>query len=69
MNTYTDLTEAQSVRRSSNPYLAAVASHVYRTGVDSEGHLNDKKIFYFEDGSFVTFEVAYAAVEDGLGRP
>ncbi len=48
-----------------NPYLAAVARCIYRTKVDSEDHLNDKKIFHFEDGSFLTFEVSYMAVEDG----
>lgn len=59
------LTIAQSIRRSSNPYLAAVTSNVLREVQNSQGHLHDKKIFYFEDKSFLVFEVAYSAVEDG----
>lgn len=59
------LTIAQSIRRSSNPYLAAVTANVLREVKNSEGHLHDKKVFYFEDKSFLVFEVAYTAVEDG----
>lgn len=60
-----ELTIAQSIRRSSNPYLAAVTANVLREVKNSEGHLHDKKVFYFEDKSFLVFEVAYTAVEDG----
>lgn len=59
------LTIAQSIRRSSNPYLAAVTANVLREVKNPEGHLGDKKIFYFEDKSFLVFEVAYTAAEDG----
>jgi hypothetical protein len=62
------LTVAQQIRKLSNPYLAAVARCAYRRICDSEDHLADKKIFHFADGSFLTFEVSYTAVEDG-GRP
>lgn len=58
-------TEKHRILAMPNPYLAAVARCVYRTKVDSEDHLHDKKIFHFEDGSFLTFEVSYMAVEDG----
>ncbi len=58
-------TEKQRILATSNPYLAAVARCVYRTKADSEDHLHDKKIFHFEDGSLLTFEVSYTAVEDG----
>lgn len=61
-------TQAQRVRALPNPYLAAVARCVYRQPLDSECHLSDKKIFHFEDGSFLTFEVTYTAVEDGGGQ-
>lgn len=58
-------TIAQEVRQKPNPYLAAVARAAYREVRQSEEHLHDKKIFHFEDGSFLTFEVQYLAVEDG----
>lgn len=50
-------TIAQEVRQKPNPYLAAVARAAYREVRQSEEHLHDKKIFHFEDGSFLTFEV------------
>lgn len=59
------LTIAQQVRKTSNPYLKAVALNIRRQIVDSNNHLTDKKIFHFSDGSFLTFEVCYMAVEDG----
>lgn len=60
------VTKAQTIRQSANPYLGAVAQNVYREVKGSEDHLADKKVFYFDDGSFLTFEVAYLAVEDGI---
>lgn len=59
------MTEAQQIRKMDNPYLRAVARNVRRQIVDSGDHLHDKKIFHFEDGSFLAFEVSYTAVEDG----
>lgn len=59
------MTEAQQIRASANPYQQAVAKCEYRNVRDSEDHLHDRKIFHFEDGSFLTFEVAYTAIEDG----
>lgn len=58
------LTIAQSIRRSSDPHRAAITSFSRRDCP----HGQNKHIYYFEDGSFLTFEVSYAAVEDG-GRP
>lgn len=58
------LTIAQSIRRSSDPHRAAITSFTRR----DVPHGQNKQIFYFEDGSFLTFEVTYTAVEDG-GRP
>lgn len=54
-------TIAQCIRRSSDPYRAAVTSFSRR----DVPHGGNKKIFYFEDGSFLTFEVSYTAIEDG----
>jgi hypothetical protein len=59
------LTIAQSIRRSSNPYRAAINSFSRREVIRSEDSGSDKKIFYFEDDSFLSFEVTYTAVEDG----
>lgn len=59
------LTIAQQIRKTPNQYLKAVACQVRRQLVDSPDHLTDKKIFYFEDGSYLTFGVSYMAVEDG----
>ena len=59
------LTEAQRILAMPNPYLAAVARCVYRSKVDSEDHLADKKVFYFEDHSSLPFAVTYTAIEDG----
>jgi len=55
------LTIAQSIRRSSNPHHAALTSFTRRDCP----HGQNKHIYYFEDGSFLTFEVSYMAVEDG----
>lgn len=52
-------TEAQRIRAMANPYLSAVARCAYRRVIDSENHLNDKKVFFFEDGSSLAFKVAY----------
>ena len=61
-------TIAQSIRRSSNPYLAAITANIRREVKPSEHHLNDTKVFYFEDGSFLIFAVAYEAISDGLDQ-
>lgn len=55
------LTIAQSIRRSSDPYAAAVASFSRRDCPHNSRH----HTYYFEDGSFLTFEVSYMPVEDG----
>lgn len=55
------LTIAQSIRRSSNPHHAAITSFNRRDCP----HGQNKHVYYFEDGSFLTFEVSYMAVEDG----
>lgn len=61
-------TIAQSIRRSNDPYRASVTSFIRREVIRSDGCHHDKKIFHFEDGSFLTFEVTYTAVEDGGGQ-
>lgn len=54
-----NLTIAQCIRRSSDPYRASVASFTRR-------EVNDKhKRFYFEDRSFLVFEVSYTAIDEG----
>ncbi len=58
------LTIAQCIRRSRDPHRAAVTSFTRRDCP----HGSNKHIYFFEDGSFLTFEVTYMAVEDG-GRP
>ena len=55
------LTIAQSIRRSSDPYRAAVASFTWR----DVPHGQSKHVYYFEDRSSLTFEVTYTAIEDG----
>ena len=55
------LTIAQSIRRSSDPYRAAVTSFSRRDVPHGSKH----HVYYFEDGSFLTFEVSYMPVEDG----
>ena len=62
------LTIAQSIRRSSDPYRASITSFIRREVIRSDDGHHDKKIFHFEDGSFLTFEVTYTAVEDGGGQ-
>ena len=61
VNDPTHLTIAQSIRRSSDPYRAAVTSFSRRDVPHGSKH----HTYYFEDGSFLTFEVSYVAVEDG----
>lgn len=63
-----NLTIAQSIRRSSDPYRASITSFSRREVIRSEDGKKDKKIFHFEDASFLTFEVSYLAVEDGGGQ-
>lgn len=50
---------AQSIRRSSDPYRASVASFTRRQVTE------DRKTFFFEDGSSLEFEVTYKAISDG----
>lgn len=59
-------TEAQQIRSMPNAYMTAVARCAYRRPLDSGDHLCDKKVFYFEDGSSLTFQVTYTAIEDGI---
>lgn len=54
------LTIAQSIRRSSDPHQAAIASFSRQA---APSHY--LRTYYFEDGSFLSFEVSYMAVEDG----
>jgi hypothetical protein len=61
----TPRTIAQSIRRSSDPYRASITSFIRREVIRSDDGQSDKKIFHFEDGSFLTFMVSYAAIEDG----
>lgn len=58
-------TTAKRIRVMANPYLSSVARCVRRNVVDSEDHLHDKRIFHFEDGSFLMFDVTYAVAKDG----
>lgn len=60
------VTEAQRIRAMPNAYSMAIGRCVYRHPIDSGDHLCDKKIFHFEDGSYLVFEVSYAAAEDGM---
>jgi hypothetical protein len=59
---------AQSIRKSSNPYLAAITANIRREVKPSVDHRGDTKVFYFEDGSFLTFAVAYEAIADGTDQ-
>lgn len=52
---------AQSIRRSSDPHQAAIASFSRRECP----HNANYHAYYFEDGSYLTFEVSYLPVEDG----
>lgn len=54
------LTIAQSIRRSSDPYHAASVSN---SRLDAP-HDSKFRTYYFEDESFLTFEVSYTPVED-----
>ena len=62
------LTIAQSIRRSTDPYRASITSFSRREILRSDDGQSDKKVFHFEDGSFLTFEVSYTPVEDGGGQ-
>lgn len=62
-NQSANLTIAQCIRRSRDPYRASVASFNRRQ--ITEKH----KTFYFEDGSYLAFEISYAAVDDGMDWP
>lgn len=53
-------TIAQCVKRSSEPYTAAINSFLYR----DVGHMT--KTFHFADGSYLVFECAYTAAETGM---
>ena len=55
------LTIAQSIRRSSNPHHAAVTSFSRQEVMRGHG----KHVYFFEDRSFLIFEVTYTAIEDG----
>ena len=59
-------TIAQSIRISSDPYRAAITSFSRREVIRSDDGQSDKKIFHFEDDSFLAFLVSYAAIEDGV---
>jgi hypothetical protein len=54
-------TIAQSIRWCRDPHRAAITSFTRRDCP----HGQNKHTYYFEDGSFLTFEVSYLAVEDG----
>jgi len=55
------LTIAQSIRRSTDPHRAAITSFSRQEILRGQ----NKHTYYFEDGSFLTFEVTFTAVEDG----
>jgi hypothetical protein len=59
-----NLSIAQCIRRSSDPYRASIAAFTSR-----DASSDKRKIFYFEDGSFLSFEITYTAVDDGVGLP
>jgi hypothetical protein len=59
--TGSQLTIAQSIRRSSNPHHAAVTSFSGQEVMRGHG----KHVYYFEDRSFLIFKVVYTAIEDG----
>ncbi|MDH0640964.1 hypothetical protein N5D52_28985 [Pseudomonas sp. GD03860] len=54
------LTIAQSIKRSSDPYRAAVASFTRREVGDGF------KRFFFEDRSVLNFKVTHTATEEGM---
>lgn len=58
------LTIAQSIRRSKDPHRAAITSFSRQEVLRGQ----NKHVYYFEDRSFLTFEVTYTAVEDGGGQ-
>lgn len=55
------MTIAQSIRRSSDPHHAAVTSFSRQEVLRGQG----RHVYYFEDGSFLMFEVTYTAIDDG----
>ena len=59
--TGSQLTIAQSIRRSSDPHHAAVTSFSRQEVLRGQ----NKHVYYFEDRSFLVFDVIYTAVEDG----
>jgi hypothetical protein len=61
VNEPTHLTIAQSIRRSSNPHHAAITSFSRQEILRCQ----NKHVYYFEDGSFLTFHVTYSAIDDG----
>jgi hypothetical protein len=58
------LTIAQSIRRSTDPHRAAI------TAFSRQEILRGQNIhvYHFEDESFLSFAVTYAAVEDGVSQ-
>jgi hypothetical protein len=48
--------------------LAAITANIRREVKPSVDHRGDTKVFYFEDGSFLTFAVAYEAIADGTDQ-
>ena len=59
------MTIAQDIRKSTNPYQSAIGQFVYRDVIHTIDGEADQKIFYFEDESYLVFEVIYMPVEDG----
>lgn len=57
------MNKAQQVARLPNPYQASVASMSSRELRQSSGHENDQVIFYFDDGSWLTFRVYREIIE------
>lgn len=55
------LTIAQCIRRSKDPRKAAIASFSRRVCP----HDSSRHTYYFEDGSFLVFDVIFMPVEDG----
>lgn len=56
-----NMTIAQCIRRSSDPYRASIESFTSR-----DASSDKRKVLYFEDGSFLCFEITYTAVDDGM---
>lgn len=58
----TNLTIAQCIQRSSNPIQASIASFV-----DRNVQLHEKT-YFFEDGSFIKFNVTYTVSGTGVTK-